>query len=226
MIQDEFQAQTTMVLDKLTEAQDKQYRSSKSKLESTSVVRSQTSSVLGASSPTTETSKPATAQPFVFTACGVPPINSKSTQSSFPLRTPSLTGSSLFSFSATEQAANTTQAKASVFGICANDTTAVPKDGSGIQGSKSMGQHQSHSSQSKPSFSPSKANVMTILMKPVPVHSTQAVTSPQTPGFSLTDQQESEASVFRGCSPEQEGGPTVSFGSLSCPQRKIKDLSL
>ena len=148
----------------------------------------QTSSVLSVSSPTSSTSKPATAQPFVFTAFGVPAINSKSSKFSFQFRTSSLTGSSPFSFSATEQAANTTQAEASVFGGCANDTTAVPKDGSGIQGSKSMS--HSHSSQTKPSFSPSKANVITTPKKPFPVHSTQAVTSPQTPGFSLTDQQE------------------------------------
>ena len=142
-----------------------------------SAASTQTSSVFGASSPPLGTSKPVTSQPFVFTALGVPAINSKSSQPSFPFGTSRLTGSSPFSFSATKQAENTTPSEASVFGGCANAKTAVPKDRSGIQGSKSMSQHQSHSSQSKPSFSQSKANVMTTPMKPVPVHSTQAETS-------------------------------------------------
>ena len=82
----------------------------------TSAASTQTSTVFGASSEAPETSKPATSQPFVLAAFGVPAINSKSSQPTFPFGTSSLTGSSPFSFSATEQAANTTPPEASVFG--------------------------------------------------------------------------------------------------------------
>ena len=87
---------------------------------------SQTSTVFGASSEALGTSQPATSQPFVLAAFGVPAINSKSSQPSFPFGSSSLTGSSPFSFPATEQAANTTPSEASVFGGCSPEQEGGP----------------------------------------------------------------------------------------------------
>ena len=87
---------------------------------------SETSTVFGASSEALGTSKPATSQPFVLAAFGVPAINSKSGQPSLPFGTSSLTGSSPFSFPATEQATNTTPSEASVFGGCSPEQEGGP----------------------------------------------------------------------------------------------------
>ena len=73
------------------------------------------SQVFGASE-APSTTKPATGQPFVLAAFGVPAISNKSSQPSFAFAASGLTGSSPFSFSLNEQTANAAPAEASVFG--------------------------------------------------------------------------------------------------------------
>ena len=74
--------------------------------------------VFGASSESPTASKPSSSQPFVLAAFGVPAIGNESKPSTFLFDSSPATGSSPFSFSMAQNAANTAPAGASVFGGC------------------------------------------------------------------------------------------------------------